>query len=78
MPAHTFTSTDWVPLGTGLSVAVVQASGANVQIAYSNSEAVGFDIPGSIPVSVPELPALGGTLFARSTTGQGNIRYATA
>lgn len=77
MPAHTFTDTDWFPLGTSLTTVVVQAGGSNIQIGYADND-IGFSIPGSIPLAIPEVAAMGGAVFARSIDGTGNIRYATA
>ncbi len=79
----TFTSRAWVQLGTGLTRAMVQSVGASLEVAYGatapGTGQSGFDIPAGIPVVVPDIDSLGsGSIWVRSLSGKGAVRYVAA
>lgn len=77
-----FSNTQWQAVIQDASVAVIQASGLNIEMAYGSvppaADVSGFLIPSGIPLSVPHIADLGGRLFVRSRTGEGAVRYVSA
>ncbi len=78
----TLTGDAWTAVGTGLSVLVIQFQGPGLvhvgDTAPANSDRTGFYINANEPVEVPQVAALGGSVWVRSVNPTGGAVYASA
>ena len=72
----------WVQLGTGLTVAMVQAQGLGVVMALGSVAPTGsapaFSLPSGVPVNVPNIATEGGGVWLKSTMSDAGAIYATS
>ncbi len=73
---------EWTPLGTGLTTAIVEAKGGGLKLYVGDTapaaETNGFTLPSGVPLSVPSLPELGGGVWVRATYSGRSLNYVTA
>ena len=78
----TLTAGTWFQIGTGLSVAMIEALGDGVQVYIGGSApiagAAGFTLPSAVPVNIPNIVALGGGIWVLASYPNCAVRYASA